>query len=257
MSVIKGLKCENVLKYFEDLCAIPHGSGNTSAIADYCEEFARKRNLWCHRDGLNNVIIKKNASPGYEKSPIVVIQGHLDMVCEKTEDKVIDFEKESITLMYENGFLFADRTTLGGDDGIAVAYALAILDDDSLCHPAIEAVFTVDEETDMNGAKGIDTSLIEGRLLLNIDSESEGVFTVSSAGTNVVECSFARNVSVNDNVKYVVKISGLCGGHSGVEIHKGRANANLLMGRILYRLCTHTLSIATSLVQINCSVSQS
>ena len=170
MSVTQGLKCENVLRYFEDICNIPHGSGNTSKIADYCVEFAQSHGLWYHRDELNNVIIKKKASSGYERCPAVIIQGHLDMVCEKTEEKQIDFENEAISLKYSDGYLFADGTTLGGDDGIAIAYALAILEDDLLEHPQIEAVFTVDEETDMKGAKGIDVNLIKGKFLLNIQS---------------------------------------------------------------------------------------
>jgi len=236
MKMTKGLKCENVLKFFEDICSIPHGSGNCSRIADYCVEFANEHKLECVRDNLNNVLIRKNASEGYEDAPIVILQGHLDMVCEKTEDKKIDFENEPITLMYRDGYLCADRTTLGGDDGIAIAMALAILDDDSLCHPEIEALFTVDEETDMNGAKGIDVNNVKGRLLFNIDSESEGVFTVSSAGTNIVKCTFdMHKESISGNV-YSLKISGLCGGHSGVEIHKGRANAISLMGRALHRI---------------------
>ncbi len=236
MNITKGLKCEKVLRLFEDICSIPHGSGNTTKIADYCEAFAKERKLEYLRDSFNNIIIKKNASAGYENAPSVVLQGHLDMVCEKTEDKIIDFENEPITLMHKDGYLFADRTTLGGDDGIAIAMALAILDDTSLCHPAIEAVFTVDEETDMHGAKDIDVSAINGRLLFNIDSETEGVFTVSSAGTNVVRCEFDNEPQKSDGKKYSLKISGLCGGHSGVEIHKGRANAISLMGRALHRV---------------------
>ena len=231
--VLSGLKPESVFKIFEDICAIPHGSGNTKAISEYCVNFAKSRGLLVFCDELNNVIIKKPATAGYENHGAVVLQGHLDMVCEKDADSDFDFLTEGLRLKTDGEFVFAESTTLGGDDGIAVAMALAVLDDDSLCHPPLEVIFTTDEETGMYGAAGLDTACITAEKFINIDSENEGTFTVGCAGGCRVDIKLPLNVSNVNVPAYSVKISGLAGGHSGTEINKGRLNANKILGNFL------------------------
>ncbi len=233
---LSGLKPQNVFYYFEKLCAIPHGSGNTKAISDYLAEFAKEHNLRHIQDQLNNVIIFAPASPGYEDHAPVIIQGHMDMVCEKDADCFLDMEKDGLDVMHDGEYVFAKGTTLGGDDGIAVAYALAILADNTIVHPALEVVVTVDEETGMDGAAGIDLSCLKGRKLLNIDSEEEGILTVSCAGgaKSTVALPLARRAVYGPCIKLVVE--NLQGGHSGVEIHKRLANANKMMGVLLHRV---------------------
>ena len=190
MAVLEHLEPKRVFSFFEQLCAYPHGSGNTKQISDYLVSFAKERGLEHYQDELNNVIIIKEASVGYENAPAVILQGHMDMVCEKAPDCAKDMAVEGLDLAVEGDVVYAKGTTLGGDDGIAVAMALAVLDDDSLPHPRVEAVFTVDEETGMYGAVGIDVSSLKGRIMLNMDSEEEGVFTVSCAGGNMSRCTF-------------------------------------------------------------------
>lgn len=233
---LAGLAPESVFAYFEKLCSIPHGSGNTKAISDYLVSFARERNLEYIQDGLNNVIIFKNGTPGYEDHAPVILQGHIDMVCEKDADCAIDMQTQGLDVTHDGQYVSAKGTTLGGDDGIAVAYALAILADGSIPHPPLEAVFTVDEETGMFGAAGIDLSMLKGRMLLNIDSEEEGVFTVSCAGgaRGTISLPVERRAVYGPCVRLTVE--GLQGGHSGVDIHRNRANANKVMGEFLSRV---------------------
>lgn len=246
MSVLNKLQPEGVFAIFEQLCAIPHGSRNTKAISDFCVKFAEQRGLRYIQDENNNVIIFAPASAGMEHAQPVILQGHLDMVCEKTPDCDLDMEKQGLRLQTDGEWVWADQTTLGGDDGIAVAYALAILDDTSIQHPPLEVILTVDEEIGMLGAASIDLGQIGGRRLLNIDSEEEGVLLTSCAGGATVSCSIPMMWSVKKGLRVTVKIHGLRGGHSGTEIDKGRANANVLLGRFLneldkeypYALCT-------------------
>ncbi len=218
---------------FEEISKIPHGSGNTKQISDYCVDFARNIGLFVIQDELNNVIIKKNATEGYENHDPVILQGHLDMVCEKVSDCTIDFEKDGLDLFLDGDFICANGTTLGGDDGIAVAMVLSILEDAFLKHPAIEAVFTVDEETGMYGAEGLNASKLNSKTLINIDSENEGVFTVSCAGGARAQLKLPLNKEINSSRAFEISFDGLKGGHSGVEIDKGRINANVLLGEIL------------------------
>ena len=233
--VLEHLEPKAVFHFFEDLTRIPHGSRNTKAISDYCAAFARARGLWVYQDELNNVIIKKPASAGYETAPAVILQGHLDMVAEKTPESPIDMTKDALALRVEGDYVSADGTTLGGDDGIAVAMALAILDSSEIAHPALEAVFTVDEEVGMDGAFALDCSDLKGKKLLNLDSEEEGVFTVSCAGGVRLDCTLElKQERAADMTGYRVTISGLKGGHSGMNINQGRGNANCLMARTLY-----------------------
>ena len=195
--VLEHLEPKAVFHFFEDLTRIPHGSRNTKAISDYCAAFARARGLWVYQDELNNVIIKKPASAGYEAAPAVILQGHLDMVAEKTPESPIDMTKDALDLQVEGDYVSADGTTLGGDDGIAVAMALAILDSSEIAHPALEAVFTVDEEIGMEGAQGLDFSQLSARRMLNIDSEDEGIFTVSCAGGASANVSVGLTMAPN------------------------------------------------------------
>ena len=233
MPVLEHLQPENVLHFFEELCAIPHGSGNTRAVSDYCVRFARERGLEVHQDSLNNVVIIKEATEGYGDAPAVILQGHLDMVCEKAPDCSLDMAWEGLRLRTDGRWIWAEGTTLGGDDGIAVAMALAVLDAGDLPHPRLEAVFTVDEEVGMEGAVGLDVSCLRGRTMLNVDSEVEGVLTVSCAGGVRATCHIPVEREQAEGVSCRLEIHGLTGGHSGVEINKGRANANMLMGRLL------------------------
>ena len=235
MAVLSGLEPKVVFDYFEKLCAVPHGSGNTKRISDLCVGFARELGLKWRQDESNNVVIWKDASPGCEDAPPVILQGHIDMVCVKTEDCVKDMAKEGLDLRTDGEWVWADKTSLGGDNGIAVAMILAILADDSLPHPPLEAVFTVDEEVGLEGAFALDCSDLKGRKLVNLDSEEEGVFTVSCAGGVRVDCFLpGQKAPLNGEAGYEISLEGLLGGHSGAEIHKGRASANQVMGRVLY-----------------------
>ena len=236
MNKLVGLAPEDVFYWFEQLCAIPHGSGNTKLISDFLANFAKERQLRYIQDDLNNIIIFKPATSGYEDKAPVIIQGHMDMVCEKDADCSIDMATEGLDIAHDGSYVFANGTTLGGDNGIAVAYALALLDASDIPHPALEVVITVDEETGMYGAAGIDLSMLQGRTLLNIDSEEEGVFTVSCAGgaRGTIELPLERRAVYGPCVRLTVE--GLQGGHSGVEIHKNRANANKVMGQFLSRV---------------------
>lgn len=233
MRVCEQLQPEKVFAYFEDICQIPHGSQNTKAISDYCVDFAKSHGLKYIQDEENNVIIFKDGSAGYEDSEPVIIQGHLDMVCEKENGVDIDFEKDGLKLYVDGDFLKAEGTTLGGDDGIAVAYALAILDDDTLEHPPLEIVFTIDEEIGMLGAESMDLSMLKGRKLLNIDSDVEGIFLASCAGGLQAVCELPVSRVETEGTSYEIKVTGLQGGHSGSEIDKERGNANWLLGRAL------------------------
>lgn len=224
------------LKFFEEISAIPHGSGNCSAIADYLVSFAKERSLFCHRDGADNVIIKKAATKGYEARPTVIIQGHTDMVAEKLPELDIDMASEGLKLWRDGDFLRAEGTTLGGDDGIAVAYALALLDSTDIPHPAIEAVFTSDEEIGLIGASAIDGSLLGGRIMINIDSDEEGIFTVGCAGGVRVDIALGVTSCEYSLPTYKLTVSGLLGGHSGIEIDKGRGNAIKLLASMLSTL---------------------
>ena len=234
--MLENLKPYNVFKYFEELCSIPHGSGNCEAIANYCVDFAKKHNLEFVKDELNNVIIKKPATKGYENKKGVILQGHLDMVCEKTPESSFNFLKDSLELYIDGDFIRAKNTTLGGDDGIAVAFVLSILEDNSLAHPEITALFTTDEETGMYGAIGLDGSLLNSNTLINIDMEEEGVLTVGCAGGARADITIPITTQKPSGDFYKITVSGLKGGHSGVEIDKGRLNANIILGKILNEL---------------------
>lgn len=233
MAVLENLEPKSVFGFFEQMSAIPHGSGNTKAVSDWLVSFAKERNLEYYQDELNNVIIIKEATPGYENGEPIILQGHMDMVCEQAPDCTKDMAVEGLDLGIDGDTVYAKGTTLGGDDGIAVAMCLAVLDAEDLPHPRVEAVFTVDEETGMYGAIDIDVSPLKARRLLNIDSEDEGVFTVSCAGGNISRCTLPVSRADFEGEALTITVDGLQGGHSGIEINKGRANSNMIMGRIL------------------------
>lgn len=236
MGVLSNLEPQNVLYYFEEITKIPHGSGNVGQISDYLAGFARKRGLFYIQDELKNIIMVKEATPGYEEEPAVILQGHMDMVAVKKPDCDIDMEKEGLRVAVRGDEIYAEGTSLGGDDGIAVAYSLALLDSDTIRHPRLEVILTVDEEVGMDGARGIDLSMLTGRRMINLDSEEEGIFLTSCAGGARVKCNLSLNTEERDGQVVEVTVGGLQGGHSGAEIHKERGNANCLLGRVLYRL---------------------
>lgn len=233
MSVLKGYYPEDVFAYFEAVCAIPHGSGDEGRIADYIEKVCLDAGLSVYRDGLNNLLVKKPAAPGFEDYPAVLLQGHTDMVCEKDTGSAHDFTKDGLTLLVKDGLLHADGTTLGADNGIAVAMMLAALTDKSIQHGPLECLFTVDEERGMTGAQGFDFSLVAARRVINLDSEAEGECIVSCAGGTDVKFVFENEYTHNVHPTAKITVSGLAGGHSGADIHLGRLNANNCLARFL------------------------
>ncbi len=264
MGVLSDLEPKNVFRFFEEITGIPHGSGNVEQISDYLADFAGKRNLFFIQDELKNVIIIKEASPGYEQEPAMILQGHMDMVAVKRKDCPIDMRMEGLKTAVDGDKIYAEGTSLGGDDGIAVAYSLALLDSDTIRHPKLEVIFTVDEEVGMDGARGIDLSMLTGSRMINLDSEEEGIFLTSCAGGARVKCLLPmgtfplKGESLSDvegcredgmaagiiqggmkapYLAYEIMVGGLIGGHSGGEIHKERGNSNCLFGRLLARLC--------------------
>lgn len=236
MRILENCEPKRVMYYFEEICAIPHGSGDTEKLSDYLVTFAKNQNLKWYQDELGNVVIYKAATEGYENAPTVILQGHMDMVCEKRPDVEHDFSKDGLKLFVDGDEIGAEGTTLGGDNGIAVAYGLALLESQEICHPALEVVITVDEETGLLGAAGLDCSVLKGKRLINLDSEAEGSIWVSCAG-GAAGCSHIPVQRIEaEGQKVLIRIHGLLGGHSGAEIDKKRASSNILAGRMLYAL---------------------
>ena len=238
MTAVKlaGLEPAAVFGYFERICSIPHGSRNTKAISNYFVAFAKEQGIRYIQDELNNVILFGDGTCGMENHAPVILQGHMDMVCEKDPACTLNMDTEGLDVDHDGKYVFARGTTLGGDNGIAVAYALALLADKTIPHPPLEVVITVDEEIGMEGAAGINLSMLKGRTLINLDSEDEGIFTVSCAGgaRSTITLPVERRAVYGPCVRLTVE--GLRGGHSGVEIHKNRANANKVMGEFLDRV---------------------
>lgn len=231
MKVLNGYEPAAVLGFFEEICSIPHISYHEKELSDYCVAFAKERNLYYEQDTLGNVIIIKEATEGYENTEPIMIQGHLDMVGDQVPECEIDMEKESIRIMVEGDRITADGTTLGGDDGIAIAYGLALLDATDIPHPRLELVLTVSEEVGLEGATAIDLSCCKAKRMLNIDSEDEGVFTAGCAGGVRADSLIPTKMEEKSGIVCEVKTTGFLGGHSGIEIHKGRANGNVVLGR--------------------------
>ncbi|MDO5153888.1 MAG: aminoacyl-histidine dipeptidase [Eubacteriales bacterium] len=236
MKKLAGLEPASVFGYFEELCAIPHGSRNTKKISDYLVSFAEEHSLRYIQDEANNVILFCDGTCGMEDRPAVILQGHMDMVCEKDAGCTLDMAVDGLDITHDGERIFAKGTTLGGDDGIAVAYAMALLADNTIPHPPLEVIITVDEEIGMLGAKAIDLSELKGRTLINLDSEDEGVFTVSCAGgaRATISLPVERRTVYGPCIR--LNVDGLQGGHSGAEIHKNRANANKVMGEFMSRI---------------------
>lgn len=240
VEILKDLQPVEVFRYFENLSRIPRESGNEKEVSDYLVSFAKEHNLEYVQDSALNVVIKKQATPGYENSPVVVLQGHMDMVCEKNIGIEHDFTNDPLKLRIIDDMVYATGTTLGADNGIAVAMGLAILASSEYQHPAIELLVTTSEETGMDGAMALDAKNVEGRTLINIDSEEEGTLLVSCAGGITAKTTIPATWEAIDAklVPYMIKIKGLKGGHSGMEIDKERGNSNKLMGRILMSILT-------------------
>lgn len=248
--ILEGLEPKSVWQYFEEISQIPRGSGNEKQISDYLVDFAKKHQLEVIQDNALNVIIKKPGTPGYENAPTVILQGHMDMVCEKNKATKHDFLKDSIQLKLNGDFIEAEGTTLGADNGIAIAYSLALLASEDIPHPPLEVVMTTGEETGMEGAAELDASNLEGKILINMDSEPEGEFLVSCAGGARAHLVLKPEwvPGKKEGAVYSIQIRNLKGGHSGQEIDKGRGNANKMMGRILSDLQE---KIAFNLISIN------
>ena len=249
MGILSGLKPEKVFYYFEELTKIPRGSYNEKAVSDYITAFAKERGFEVYQDSLYNVIIIRPASAGREGDPAVILQGHIDMVCEKTTESKHDFMKDPLDIYIDGDFIKAKGTTLGGDDGIAAAYMLAILDDPSVNAPRLECVFTTSEEVGMEGASGLDVSVLKGRQLINIDSEEEGTFITGCAGGIRAEVRLPLEMTeLQENyvAPAVIKVSGLLGGHSGSDIDKQKINADRLLARALLTLTNKGFYIKVS-----------
>lgn len=234
MRKLEGLKPERVFYYFEEISNIPRESHHEEKISQYLMDFGAKHNLETYQDEVLNVVLRKKASPGYENSPKVILQGHMDMVCEKEEDSTHDFRKDPIDLIVDGEYLTANKTTLGADNGIAIAMGLAVLEDDTIQHGPLELLVTTSEETDLGGALALKPGILQGEMLINLDSEEEGIVTVGSAGGETVEINLAmEKVNIHSPFAYRLKIQNFLGGHSGAEIHRQLGNANKAMVEIL------------------------
>ena len=247
-NVLKDLNPSLVFKYFEQISQIPRGSGNEKEISEFLVNFAKELNLEVIQDEHLNVIIRKPSTAGYENCPGVILQGHMDMVCEKNKDIDHDFEKDPIKLRIVDDMIYASGTTLGADNGIAVAMSLAVLASNDLAHPALEVLITSNEEAGMTGATGLDGSLLKGEYIINLDSEEEGFLLVSCAGGNRSYVTLPLTYkNIEDNKQaFMIEVKGLLGGHSGMDIIKQRANSNVTMGRIL-----NLLDVDFDLVEVN------
>ena len=234
MRKLEGLKPERVFYYFEEISKIPRESYHEREISNFLMQFGKEHHLESYQDESFNVILRKKASPGYEDAPGVILQGHMDMVCEKEEDSEHDFSKDPIDLMVDGKYVTANKTTLGADNGIAVAMGLAVLEDDSLRHGPLELLVTTSEEIDLGGALALQPGLLQGKMLINIDSEEEGILTVGSAGGEGIDITLPiEKINIRHPFAYRIKIQNFLGGHSGAEIHKQRGNANKAMIEIL------------------------
>lgn len=241
MRKLVGIKPERVFYHFEEISKIPRESYHEKAISDYLVEFGKKLNLETYQDKYYNVVLRRKATPGYENAPGIVIQGHMDMVCEKESDSNHDFRKDPIDLIVDGNRLRANKTTLGGDNGIAIAIGMAILEDESIKCGTIELLATTSEEIDLNGALSLEPNVLKGKMLINIDSEDEGVITVGSAGGVEIDILLPiKKETLTDVNLYTLSLEKLQGGHSGVEINQKRGNANKILSEVLHNLKTLT-----------------
>lgn len=247
MGVLSAIEPQSVFSFFEEISQIPHGSGNEKQLSDHIRKFAQKKGLFCIQDTWDNLIIIKEASPGYEEEEPVILQGHMDMVAVKEPDCDIDLQRDPLRLCTDGEWIRAEGTSLGGDDGIAVAYMLALLDSDAILHPRLEMILTVGEEVGLEGAERIDISPLRGRRMINLDNEEEGVFLTSCAGGARVDCELTVSWEERSGLALQLQIDGLKGGHSGAEIGKEGGNAGCLMGRLLDALTQTTSAALVSL----------
>lgn len=245
---IEHAKTKEILDCFGEISKIPRCSKNEAQLVEWLLNWAKERNFETKTDSVQNIVIKVPGTPGFENSPIVVIQGHLDMVCEKTPDSTHDFTKDPIKFVYEGEWLTADRTTLGADNGIAIAMAMVMAQGEDTPHPPLELLFTVDEETGLTGANALEPGFIEGKLLINVDSEDEGVFTVGCAGGINTNLSLPLDYEAvpSGYVQYKITAGGMKGGHSGIDIALGKANAIRILGRTLYQLRDQNVDVRIS-----------
>lgn len=236
-NVFQGLKPTLLWKHFARILEIPHCSGNEKALGDYIISVAEAKNLEWQRDPVGNVVVRKKATPGHENAEGVILQGHIDMVCEKNSDVDHDFSRDPIKPVRQGEWIQAQGTTLGSDNGIGVAAALAIMEDDSLVHGPLEFLFTVDEETGLTGATKLEPDFLKGKKLLNLDSEEEGTFTIGCAGGADSEIMFPfKRLAKKFSSAWLLKITGLRGGHSGLDINQGRGNAIKILARLLWEI---------------------
>ena len=243
---LEKLDYKKIFYYFSEISKIPRGSGNEKAISDYLVSYAKEQQLECIQDASNNVIMIKPATPGYEQEPAIILQGHMDMVCEKLRDSSHDFTKDGITLAVDGDSLHAVETTLGADNGIAVAYILAMFSDHEIAHPRLEAIITTDEEVGMNGALALDLSMLQGKYLINLDSEEEDCVLTSCAGGMRGNSTLPITRVESKGKKIKLMLGGMQGGHSGTDIDKSRANAPIFLGRLLFDLREeHEFSLLT------------
>ena len=232
MSDVSKLAPQEVFRYFKEISDVPRSSSHNEKISAYLVNFAKEHELEYYQDESGNVIIWKDGTPGYENSDMVMIQGHMDIVAEKTEDSTHDFQNDPLELVIDGDFLTANKTTLGADDGAAIAMGLALLDSTDIPHPPLEFIATVDEEIGMLGAYALDGSKIRSRKVINIDSEEEGIITVGCAGAVDIFTSFPADKKLVNGVKYKYVVDGLLAGHSGLDIHQERANAGQIVARL-------------------------
>lgn len=248
MAVLEQLEPKKVFQFFEELSEIPRGTFDMERISNYCARFGRERGLETIQDEVGNVVIKKPGSDGYEDSEPVILQGHMDMVCEKRPGCEHDFKNDPLQLRIVDGNIMATDTTLGADNGIAVAMAMALLDSNDIPHPPLEVLFTVDEETGMGGASAIDLSIFKGSRMINLDSEDEGIFTVGCAGGINIQNRIPFRRETVEGTQVTIRIHNLRGGHSGIEIDQQRGNGHKMMGRLLDQLASE---VEFQLVEIN------
>ena len=243
---IKDLKPELIWTIFDQITKVPRPSKKEGKIREYLLDFAKQHNIAVKTDEVGNVVMSKPATPGKENAPTVILQGHMDMVCE-SNDKNFDFDNNPITTIIDGDWVHADGTTLGADNGIGMAASLAVMADDSLVHGPVEALFTVDEETGMTGANNLGADMMNGSILLNLDSEDDGEIFIGCAGgvDTTITFDYKREMAPADNHWFRVELSNLSGGHSGGDIHEGRANSNKLLARFLFNLSLkHTVKLS-------------
>ena len=248
-NLLEAIEPKNVFQHFERICQIPHGSYNTKALADYCESYATGKGLEAIRDGAGNLIITIPATKGHESASPVILQGHLDMVCVKDAASPHDFEKDPLKLVLKDDFIYADKTTLGADDGIGIAMCLAVMDDPSIVHPKLYCVFTTEEEVGMDGAYALDfTPIADATRMINLDSEDEGTVTVGCAGGARVVVTYNLHRLKARGLQTTLTVSGLAGGHSGDGISQFGYNANIVLGKILNEIAK---KIDFSIISLN------